>query len=134
MPALGNAPQPADHSRLVPGQSGSTPTLCCAQGTTNSHPERSRKECVPVWKFCGKMEDTCDMNGSMMNGFKHKIIVLFPFYKEYLQNKYYKVPSEFIYYLYRSLCRTAENIGGIYFCQIMFNNYVPQNPTVYPVL
>ena len=42
-----------------------------------------------------------------MNGFKHKIIALFPFYKDYLQNKYYKVASEFIYDLYRSLCRAA---------------------------
>jgi hypothetical protein len=25
------------------------------------------------------MEDTCDMNGSMVNVFKHKIKVLFPF-------------------------------------------------------
>jgi len=58
VPALGNAPQPADHSRLVPGQSRSTPTLLCAlcaKGTTNSHPEPSRKECVPVWKLYGKM-------------------------------------------------------------------------------
>lgn len=81
MLALRNAPQPADHSRLVPGQSGSTPTLCYAQGTTNSHPEPSRKECVPVWKFCGKLEDTYYMNGSMMNVFEHKIKDLFPFHK-----------------------------------------------------
>jgi hypothetical protein len=60
-----------------------------------------------------------------MNGFKQKIKDLFPFYKECLPNKYYKVPSEFIYYLYCSLCRTAENIGGMYVCQLMFNNYIP---------
>ena len=70
------------------------------------------------------MENIYDMNGSMMNGFKHKIKTLFPFCKEYLQNKYYKVSSEFIYYLYRSLCRTAEKMGGMYVCQIMFNNYI----------
>jgi hypothetical protein len=45
----------------------------------NSHPEPSRKECVPFWKFYRKMEDTYDMNGSMMNGFKHKIKALFSF-------------------------------------------------------
>jgi len=107
VPTLGNAPQPADHSRLVPGQSWSTPTVCCAQGTINSHPESSRKECVPVWKLHGKMEDTYVMNGSMMNVFKYKIKDLFPFYKDYLQKKYCKVPSEFSCYLYNSLCRTA---------------------------
>jgi hypothetical protein len=125
VPALGNAPQTADFSILAPGQSGSTSTLRCAQGTKNSHPESSSKECVPVWKFYRKMEDTYDMNGSMMNGFKHKIKALFPFYKEYPQNKYYKVPSEFIYYFYRSLCRISENIGGMYVCQIIYNNYIP---------
>jgi hypothetical protein len=57
VPALGNAPQPADHSRLFPGHSGGTPTVRCAQGNVNSHPEPSRKECVPVRKFYGKMED-----------------------------------------------------------------------------
>jgi hypothetical protein len=81
VPALRNAPQPVDYFRLVSGPSGSTPALCYAQGNTNSHPEPDRKECVPVWKFCGKMEDTYGMNGSMMNGFEHKIKDLFPFHK-----------------------------------------------------
>jgi hypothetical protein len=63
VPALGNAPLPADHSRLVPGQSGSTPAVLCAQGTTNSQPESNRKECVPVWKLYWKVEYTYDMNG-----------------------------------------------------------------------
>jgi hypothetical protein len=112
LPALGNAPQPADHFSLVPDQSGSIPTVRCVQGTTNSHPEPNRKECVPVWKFYGKMEDTFDMSGSMMMGLN----------------------TEFICYLYCSLCRTAENIGGIYVCQIMFNSYISSKPTVYPVL
>lgn len=62
MPALNNALPSADLCKLVPGQSGSTPTLHCAQGTTNSQPEPSRKDCVPVCKLFQGMEDVYDMN------------------------------------------------------------------------
>jgi hypothetical protein len=60
--AFNNAPPPADPPKLLPGQSGSTPTVHCAQGTTNSQPEPRRKECFLVWKLYWEMEDIYDMN------------------------------------------------------------------------